>query len=135
SDTLLHNKPMHPLPESFASKLLCFQFGQPHPIVYAEDRTPVEIDLVFPIIHGTHGEDGKLQGLLEMANLPYVGCGVMSSAVCMDKDVTKRLLKQANIPVADWITVTRNQLPDISFKKVVEKLGLPFFVKPANTGS
>jgi D-alanine-D-alanine ligase len=92
-----------------------------------------QVDVVFPIVHGTLGEDGSLQGLLRMANLPFVGAGVLGSAVAMDKDVTKRLLREAGIEVAPFQTFTRTRAP--VFADVVAKLGLPLFVKPANQGS
>jgi D-alanine-D-alanine ligase len=86
------------------------------------------IDVVFPILHGTFGEDGTVQGLLELADLPYVGAGVLASAVAMDKEVTKRLLVERGLPVAEYVTVTRGHQPDINFP-------FPLFVKPANLGS
>ncbi|BEV73601.1 MULTISPECIES: D-alanine--D-alanine ligase [unclassified Paludibacterium] len=94
-----------------------------------------QIDVVFPIVHGTLGEDGSLQGLLRMANLPFVGCGVLGSAVCMDKDVAKRLLRDAGLPVAPFVCVTRANRASLRFADVEAKLGLPLFVKPANQGS
>ena len=86
------------------------------------------IDVVFPVLHGTFGEDGTVQGLLELAGLPYVGAGVLASAVSMDKEVTKRLLIERGLPVAEYVTVTRGNKPDIS-------LPFPRFIKPANLGS
>jgi len=86
------------------------------------------IDVVFPVLHGTFGEDGTVQGLLELADLPYVGAGVLASAVSMDKEVTKRLLVERGLPVAEYVTVTRGNKPDIN-------LPFPLFVKPANLGS
>lgn len=91
------------------------------------------IDVVFPILHGPFGEDGTVQGLLKLANVPFVGADVLGSAVGMDKDVMKRLLRDAGIPTAKFITVKENELPD--FEEVVKILGSPFFVKPANLGS
>jgi D-alanine-D-alanine ligase len=87
------------------------------------------IDVVFPILHGTFGEDGTVQGLLELADLPYVGAGVLASAVSMDKEVTKRLLAERGLPVVEYFTVARGG--------AVERHDLPFplFVKPANLGS
>jgi D-alanine-D-alanine ligase len=85
------------------------------------------IDVVFPIIHGTYGEDGCLQGLLEMMDKSYVGAGVLGSAIGMDKDVQKRLLMQAGIPVAKYKAIKRGGTVKIS--------NFPVFVKPANTGS
>jgi D-alanine-D-alanine ligase len=92
-----------------------------------------QIDVVFPILHGPFGEDGTVQGLLKLANVPFVGASVLGSAVGMDKDVMKRLLRDANIPVADFLAFSDSE--KINFKEVVKKLGLPFFVKPANLGS
>ncbi len=92
-------------------------------------------DVVFPVLHGTHGEDGAMQGLLELANLPYVGAGILGSAVCMDKDVTKILLHAAGIPVANWLTYSADEVQKINYDTVAAKLGVPFFIKPVNTGS
>ncbi|MDL2188346.1 D-alanine--D-alanine ligase [Pseudomonas sp. ChxA] len=93
------------------------------------------IDVIFPIVHGTLGEDGCLQGLLRMADLPFVGSDVLGSAVCMDKDVSKRLLRDAGIAVTPFITLTRRNAARTSFETAVNKLGLPMFIKPANQGS
>ncbi len=95
-------------------------------------------DVVFPVVHGTMCEDGTLQGLLELANLPYVGCGVLASAVGMDKDVSKRLAMHANIPVAPYIVIKQNAWQKNTaywLQHIAEKLSYPVFVKPANTGS
>lgn len=92
-------------------------------------------DVVFPIIHGTLGEDGALQGMLKMLDLPFVGSDVLSSAVCMDKDVTKRLLQGSGIAVAPFLTAHSFNPHEISFLDVQNVLGLPVFVKPANQGS
>lgn len=91
------------------------------------------IDVIFPILHGPFGEDGTIQGLLKLANIPFVGAGVLGSAVGMDKDVMKRLLREAGIPVAKFIVYKSGETVD--FNKIVKTLGLPFFVKPANLGS
>ena len=96
------------------------------------------LDLLFPIVHGRGGEDGALQGLLELAGLPYVGSGVLGSAVQMDKELSKRLLEQAGLPVGPWCCVRRHELardPRGTALRVVDTLGLPVFVKPANSGS
>ncbi len=112
-----------------------------HPLVSLEshvaDRLAVDrsVDVIFPLIHGPNGEDGTLQGLLKLANIPFVGAGVLGSAVGMDKDVMKRLLKEANIPVAPFLVLHAHNAKDASFEEIVETLGLPFFVKPANLGS
>ncbi|MYL31604.1 D-alanine--D-alanine ligase [Halobacillus halophilus] len=94
-----------------------------------------QLDVIFPILHGPLGEDGSIQGMLRMANLPYVGPNVLSSAVCMDKDITKKLLQSAGFQVADWFTVKRSASNAPSFEEVKNKLGVPFFIKPANQGS
>lgn len=92
------------------------------------------IDVAFPILHGPMGEDGTVQGMLKLANIPFVGAGVLGSAVGMDKDVMKRLLRDAGIPIAKFRTL-RFSDPLPSFQEVAEKLGLPVFIKPANMGS
>lgn len=94
-----------------------------------------QLDVVFPIVHGTLGEDGSLQGLLRMANIPFVGAGVLGSAVSMDKDVTKRLLRDAGLEVAPFVTLTRSNRAQHSFEQLSAQLGSPLFIKPANQGS
>lgn len=91
------------------------------------------IDVVFPILHGPFGEDGTVQGLLKLADVPFVGAGVLGSAVGMDKDVMKRLLRDARIPIAKFLVVHAHE--KIRFPDAKKKLGLPMFVKPANLGS
>ncbi|MGV6398006.1 D-alanine--D-alanine ligase [Pseudomonas caspiana] len=91
------------------------------------------IDVVFPLIHGAFGEDGSLQGLLRLLAIPFVGPDVLSSAACMDKDVTKRLLRDAGIAVAPFVVVSRGE--SLEFAAVAAELGLPMFVKPASQGS
>lgn len=93
------------------------------------------LDVIFPALHGTDGEDGSIQGFLRLCQIPFVGSNVLGSAIGMDKEITKRLLQQVNIPVAKFIVVTKDLLNKISFKKIKNKLGLPFFVKPASLGS
>ena len=95
------------------------------------------MDVVFPVLHGPLGEDGTVQGLLELVGLPYVGAGVLGSAVGMDKDVQKRLLRDSGIPVADFFTLRRAQYdrdPD-RVASMAAELGFPLFTKPANAGS
>ncbi|HEY1773867.1 MAG TPA: D-alanine--D-alanine ligase [Gammaproteobacteria bacterium] len=91
------------------------------------------VDVVFPILHGPLGEDGAVQGLLKLADVPFVGAGVLGSAVGMDKDVMKRLLRDAGIPVSKFLVFGRGQKPD--YAAVTKQLGAPVFVKPANLGS
>jgi D-alanine-D-alanine ligase len=119
-----------------------------------------KVDVIFPVLHGPYGEDGTVQGLLELANLPYVGAGVLGSAVCMDKVVQKLLCLQANVPVVnffwlryeDWqrplsasqtnhagFAANPQQLSGLTQEEIIAKieaeLGLPVFIKPANLGS
>jgi D-alanine-D-alanine ligase len=93
------------------------------------------LDVVFPVLHGTYGEDGTVQGLLKLTGIAFVGAGVLGSAVGMDKDVMKRLLREAGLPVAKFIAIHQHQKDRYSFEDIVGKLGLPFFIKPANLGS
>jgi D-alanine-D-alanine ligase len=95
------------------------------------------IDVIFPVLHGTTGEDGGVQGLFEVAGIPYVGAGVLGSAIGMDKDVMKRLLRDAGIAVTDFRTLRRDRFdadPERACRELVA-LGFPLFVKPANAGS
>jgi D-alanine-D-alanine ligase len=98
-------------------------------------RNRFGVDVFFPIVHGTQGEDGALQGLLEMAGAPYVGCGVLGSAIGMDKDVAKRLLRDAGLPVVDYLVARAGQNHSGLAQRVQAELGYPCFVKPANLGS
>jgi D-alanine-D-alanine ligase len=96
------------------------------------------IDVVFPVMHGTFGEDGTIQGLLDLAGLPFVGAGVLGSAIGMDKDVSKRLLQVAKIPVVPWITIHRHEWeshPQDIQAAIEAKFTYPVFVKPATLGS
>jgi D-alanine-D-alanine ligase len=96
------------------------------------------LDVVFPVMHGTYGEDGTIQGLLDLAGLPFVGAGVLGSAVAMDKDIAKRLLQAAKIPVVPWLAIYRGDWerdPDAVRKSIEKKFKYPVFVKPATLGS
>lgn len=98
----------------------------------------VQLDVLFPIIHGTYGEDGTLQGMLELADMPYVGCGVLASAVGMDKTFAKRLFHEAGIEIAPFKEVLRSRFrsqPDAVISEIESELGYPCFVKPVNSGS
>jgi D-alanine-D-alanine ligase len=98
----------------------------------------IAVDVIFPVLHGTFGEDGTLQGLLELAMVPYVGADVAGSAVGMDKDIAKRLLKEAGIPVVASLTISKQQWQNNSgliSQNAQERLGMPLFVKPVCTGS
>lgn len=100
-----------------------------------QPTTPIYVDIVFPILHGPNGEDGGVQGLLKCANIPFVGAGVLGSAVGMDKDVMKRLLKEAGIPITPFLVFHKADQSQLSFQSVIQKLSIPIFVKPANMGS
>jgi len=96
------------------------------------------LDVVFPVLHGTYGEDGALQGLLEMANIPYVGCGVLGSALGMDKEKMKMIFSSVGLPVVEALTYRRNEWersPEEIMDAVEQRLGYPCFVKPVNLGS
>ncbi len=92
-----------------------------------------KIDVIFPVLHGPFGEDGSIQGLCKLAGVPYVGAGVLGSAVGMDKDVMKRLLKEAGIPICKFLILKASE--KMLFKEATKTLGLPIFIKPANLGS
>ena len=102
-----------------------------------ENNAEVEVDVVFPVVHGTFCEDGTLQGLLELAMVPYVGADVCGSAVGMDKDIAKRLLRDAGIPVVPWIKVRHIDWIDnpVKVADAVTAQGFPCFIKPCNAGS
>ncbi|GAC58570.1 D-alanine--D-alanine ligase [Gordonia hirsuta DSM 44140 = NBRC 16056] len=92
--------------------------------------------VVLPLLHGPHGEDGTVQGLLEMLTVPYVGCGVLSSALCMDKGMAKEVAARAEIPQCRWLTLRYGvDEPETFAAEAIAVLGLPVFVKPANMGS
>ncbi|HEX6466419.1 MAG TPA: D-alanine--D-alanine ligase family protein [Terriglobales bacterium] len=98
----------------------------------------IDVDVIFPVLHGTFGEDGTIQGLFELADIPYVGAGVLGSAAGMDKDIMKRLFLAAGLPIVKHVTVLRSQWeegPKRVVKKIESELKYPVFVKPANLGS
>lgn len=97
-----------------------------------------KLDVVFPVLHGTYGEDGTIQGLLEMADLPYVGCGVLGSACGMDKTVMKALFLEAGLPICKYVWFLRSEWerdPGTIVERLEQAIGYPAFVKPANLGS
>jgi D-alanine-D-alanine ligase len=103
-----------------------------------QDSAGIHVDVMFPVLHGTFGEDGTVQGLLELAGLPYVGAGVLASSVGMDKDVQKRLFEQAGLPIVPFVAVTRGKWehePKKTIAKIQKSLRFPLFVKPATLGS
>jgi D-alanine-D-alanine ligase len=91
--------------------------------------------VIFPVLHGPFGEDGTVQGLLKLANIAFVGAGVLGSAIGMDKDVMKRLLRDAGIPIVRFLVMNRYSSKEIGFDDARNQLGLPLFIKPANLGS
>lgn len=100
--------------------------------------SPEKIDVIFPVLHGTYGEDGTLQGLLEMAGIPYVGCGVLASSCGMDKVAMKSLFRDAGLPLCKYTWILRSAWerdPEEVGRRVAEEIGFPCFVKPANLGS
>lgn len=104
----------------------------------AEDQSREQLDVIFPVLHGTYGEDGTLQGLLEMAALPFVGCSTLASACGMDKVTMKALFKEAGLPICGYTWLLRSDWekdPAKVTRRVIREIGFPNFVKPANLGS
>jgi D-alanine-D-alanine ligase len=103
-----------------------------------ERHPPQPLDVIFPVLHGTYGEDGTIQGLLEMAGVPYVGCGVLASSCGMDKVTMKALFRDAGLPLCDYAWFLRNEWERDGkgvMRRVMRQIGFPCFVKPANLGS
>jgi D-alanine-D-alanine ligase len=92
-----------------------------------------KVDILFPVLHGIHGEDGSVQGLAEVARVPLAGCGILGSAAALDKDIAKRLLNEAGLPTARSVTIHYDAAP--AFAELQSALGLPIFIKPARQGS
>lgn len=105
--------------------------------VDGEQVTMQKVDIIFPALHGLYGEDGTIQGVFEMSHIPYVGCGVLASAVSMDKLYTKIIVDRLHIRQAEYVPVLKNDLKDMdsTVKRVEQKLSYPVFVKPSNAGS
>jgi len=104
-------------------------------VALSGEQRPGSLDVVFPVLHGPFGEDGTVQGLLKLANIAFVGASVLGSAIGMDKDVMKRLLRDAGIPIARFLVMNRYSSKEIGFDDARDQLGLPLFIKPANLGS
>ncbi|NLM16661.1 MAG: D-alanine--D-alanine ligase [Candidatus Riflebacteria bacterium] len=107
-------------------------------LIANHDNSFLKIDVFFPLIHGTFGEDGTLQGALELAQLPYVGCGVLASSIGMDKTVAKKLFEHAGIDVVPYVEIRKagwKKDPEGLMDRIEKELGYPFFVKPVNSGS
>ncbi len=96
-------------------------------------KTVAQVDVVFPVLHGPFGEDGSIQGLFKIAGIPFVGPSVLGSAVGMDKDIMKRLLRDAGVPIGKFRTISSGE--KVNFNTIKKELGLPLFIKPANMGS
>jgi D-alanine-D-alanine ligase len=125
--------PVSLLAQPVGNPLVSLNRGSAEPLEAAHGP----LDVVFPVLHGSYGEDGTVQGLLELANIPYVGAGVLGSAVGMDKDLQKRLLREAGVPVVRFKSLERNAYsrePEIA-RRLAGELGYPVFVKPNALGS
>jgi D-alanine-D-alanine ligase len=110
--------------------------GENRKLINLNNNKPVgDIDVMFPVLHGPFGEDGTIQGLAKMANIPCVGAGVLGSAIGMDKDIMKRLLRDAGIKTAEFLTIGKDTVKLYPYDRIAKLLGTPFFVKPANLGS
>jgi D-alanine-D-alanine ligase len=113
---------------------ILLQPGADHPVVVeGNSRYRVKIDAIFPVLHGPNGEDGTVQGMLKLLEIPFVGPSLLGSAVGMDKEVMKRLLREAGIKIGDYLVARYGAKPD--FDEVKSALGMPVFIKPANMGS
>ena len=122
--------------EDKSTPVLLSPVSNDHRLLNAETFEEITtINIMYPVLHGTYGEDGAIQGLAKMANLPCVGCGILGSAVGMDKEIMKRVLSANKINNAPYITVRRNDAEYPSYSEVVKELGTELFVKPANMGS
>lgn len=110
--------------------------GEKVALKLVDEKEPfATIDVIFPIMHGTFGEDGAIQGFLELMNVAYIGSGVLGSAICMDKDIMKRLLRDSGINIANYFCLKSYELNETKLEEIVEELKLPLFIKPANLGS
>jgi len=121
---------------TFDNTIYLSQNAGDHSIVdSATGKIITKIDVLYPVLHGAFGEDGSIQGLAKVAGLPCVGCGILGSSAGMDKDVTKRLLRDAGIGIADFVTLRKGYNDHLSYNEISEKLGKELFIKPANLGS
>ena len=111
------------------------QKGQGLSLFRKEEQVIINIDVVFPVLHGKNGEDGTMQGMLEIMGIPYVGPGSLSSAICMDKAATKKMLMGENIKQADFEVFRSYQSMDHIIDKILKRFKFPVFVKPSSTGS
>ena len=109
--------------------------GNPKTALLVSGEALESLDVIFPVLHGPMGEDGTVQGLLKLTGIPFVGSDVLGSAIGMDKDVMKRLLRDADLPLLPWLTLNRRQGFGWNSKKILADLGPKVFIKPANMGS
>ncbi len=115
---------------------LALRPGSPSPIFVLDGTAEfTNLDVIFPVLHGAFGEDGSIQGVLKYLDIPYVGPGILGSAVGMDKDIMKRLLRDAGIRNSKWVLVHQHEREEVNFDTIRSSLGLPMFIKPANLGS
>jgi D-alanine-D-alanine ligase len=113
-----------------------FSFGENKEIIGISDKNlKIKLDVIFPVLHGTFGEDGTIQGLLEMASIPHVGANVLGSAIGMDKEITKKILENSGIKTAKFLSFLSSEKQSINFSNISSQLGLPFFIKPTSAGS
>ncbi|GAB7386314.1 D-alanine--D-alanine ligase [Bacillaceae bacterium] len=133
--TWVKGRPVRDVPSSVNELRLTAETGEIEPSLFSLRR---EVDVVFPVVHGPNGEDGTLQGLLEMIDIPYVGSGVLGSAVGMDKVVMKNVFAQHGLPQVKYMSCLRRDVAERGeelVREIEERLGYPCFVKPANLGS
>ena len=133
---LMANDPKNLIHEQRADALILIPGQSQQPFALANNvHQTIKIDCVFPLLHGTLGEDGTFQGLCDMLNVPYVGADVLGSALCMQKHIAKRLLRYAKLPTADWLLINEHEQHDYPFSVVSEQLGNPLMIKPVSLGS
>lgn len=132
---LLHADDPSKIEMKITEKVWLSQNADEHSIINTGGKMLSGLDVIFPVLHGTYGEDGAIQGFAKLANLPCVGPGILGSAVGMDKDVMKRLLRDAGIGIADFVTVKSLTRDRYSYKQLAQKFGSTLFIKPANMGS
>ena len=114
---------------------LGFALGNKHPIIRLDDQTPLEIDLLYLVLHGPNGEDGTVQGLARLLNIAFIGPDVLGSSAVMDKDMTKRILRQAGVNVVPDRVVYEHEKAQLDYDEMIADLGSPIFIKPSRAGS
>lgn len=135
-DAFLQKGPEHLYKAGMVKEIL-IPLGRRHQawIEFENPQKKHPVDCVFPVLHGMLGEDGALQGLLEMMNVPYVGAGVQGSVICMEKHLTKQILNSAGLPTAKWLLVDNDSEKKLIYQQMAEYLGEVFFIKPVSLGS